>query len=89
MLGLHTCSCDFTNTILNADLREDVYINACPGTPELPLGYVYKLQKDFHGLKQSPREWNNTLNRFMTEDCEFKLSLTRQERCINACLYVC
>ena len=30
LLGLHTSSCDFTNTILNADLQEDDYVDAPP-----------------------------------------------------------
>ena len=62
---LQTSSCDFTNAFLNAELHEDVYINAPPGSPPLPEGYLYKLQREPYGLKQSPREWNNTLNAFM------------------------
>ena len=72
LLGLHTSSCDFTNAFLNAELKEDVYINAPPGTPKLPKGYVYKLQKVLYGLRQSPREWNLTLNKFMVEECGFR-----------------
>ena len=82
LLGLHTSSCDFTNAFLNAELKEDVYINAPPGTPELPKGYVYKLQRALYGLKQSPREWNTTLNKFMTEECGFR------QLSIEKCLYI-
>ena len=68
LLGLQTSSCDFTNAFLKAELKEDVYINAPPGTPELPQGYVFKLQRALYGLKQSPREWNLTLNKFIVEE---------------------
>ena len=34
------------------------------------------------GLKQSPREWNNTLNAFMIDECGFK-----QLQC-EKCLYI-
>ena len=82
LLGLNTSSCDFTNAFLNAELKEDVYINAPPGQPTLPQGYVYKLQRALYGLKQSPREWNTTLNKFMTIECGFK------QLHIEKCLYI-
>jgi hypothetical protein len=82
LLGLQTSSCDFTNAFLNAELKEDVYINAPPGQPPLPHGHVYKLQRALYGLKQSPREWNLTLNKFMTEDCGFR------QLQIEKCLYI-
>jgi hypothetical protein len=82
LLGLQTSSCDFTNAFLNAELKEDVYINAPPGTPELPQGYVFKLQRALYGLKQSPREWNLTLNKFMVEECGFR------QLQIEKCLYI-
>jgi hypothetical protein len=59
-----------------------VYINAPPGSPPLPEGYVYKLQRALYGLKQSPREWNTTLNSFMIDECGFK-----QLQC-EKCLYI-
>ena len=82
LLQLQTSSCDFTNAFLNAELKEDVYVNAPPGSPPLPDGYVYKLQRALYGLKQSPREWNNTLNQFMTNECGF-----RQLQC-EKCMYI-
>ena len=82
LLRLQTSSCDFTNAFLNAELKEDVYLNAPPGSPPLPEGYVYKLQRALYGLKQSPREWNNTLNAFMTTECGFQ-----QLQC-EKCLYI-
>jgi hypothetical protein len=80
LLRLQTSSCDFTNAFLNAELKEDVYVNAPPGTPPLPEGYVYKLQRALYGLKQSPREWNNTLNAFMTTECGFRQ--LQSEKCL-------
>ena len=82
LLNLKTSSCDFTNAFLNAELKEDVYVNAPPGSPPLPDGYVYKLQRALYGLKQSPREWNNTVNDFMVNECGFK-----QMKC-EKCLYI-
>ena len=82
LLNLKTSSCDFTNAFLNAELKEDVYVNAPPGSAPLPDGYVYKLQRALYGLKQSPREWNNTVNDFMIKECGF-----RQMKC-EKCLYI-
>ena len=82
LLGLQTSSCDFTNAFLNAELQEDVYVDAPPGSQPLPQGYVYKLQRALYGLKQSPREWNSTLNRFMTIECGFT-----QLKC-EKCMYI-
>ena len=59
-----------------------MYINIPPGSPPLREGYVYKLQRALYGLKQSPREWNNTLNAFMIGECGFK-----QLQC-EKCLYL-
>ena len=82
LLQLQTSSCDFTNAFLNADLKEDVYLNAPPGQPKLPEGMVYKLQRALYGLKQSPREWNKTLNEFMVNECGF----TQMK--VEKCLYI-
>ena len=82
LLSLQTTSLDFTNAFLNAPLHDDVYINAPPGTPELPRGYVYKLQRALYGLKQSPREWNTTVNDFMVGECGFR------QLSVERCLYI-
>jgi hypothetical protein len=80
LLQLQTSSCDFTNAFLNAELKDDVYINAPPGYAPLPKGYVYKLQRALYGLKQSPREWNLMLNDFMTKECGF--TPLKTEKCM-------
>ena len=82
LLQLQTSSCDFTNAFLNAELHEDVYLNAPPGSPPLPEGMVYKLQRALYGLKQSPREWNRLLNDFMINECGFTPLKTEK------CLYI-
>ena len=80
MLSLHVSGIDFTNAFLNAPLYDEIYVNAPPGCPPLPNGYVYKLKRALYGLKQSPREWNNTLHTFLTKDCHF--TQLRTEHCL-------
>jgi hypothetical protein len=80
LLKLRLSCVDFTNAFLNASLTEDIYFNPPPGCPPLPQGFVYKLQRALHGLKQSPREWNNTLHKFLTEKCQFRQ--LRTEHCM-------
>ncbi len=46
---------------LNALLDEEIYMLPPEGYPDAD-GYVLKLKKSFYGLKQSPRNFNNTLN---------------------------
>ena len=80
LLNLKLSGVDFTNAFLNADLHEDIYVNPPPGCPPLPTGYVYKLQRALYGLKQSPREWNHTVHKFLTVECGFQQ--LRTEHCM-------
>lgn len=80
LLNLKVSGADFTNAFLNAPLTEDIYVNPPPGCPPLPDGYVYKLQRALYGLKQSPREWNHTLHKFLSDDCDFRQ--LRTEHCM-------
>jgi len=80
LLNLKVSGADFTNAFLNAPLSEDIYVNPPPGCPPLPNGYVYKLQRALYGLKQSPREWNHTLHKFLSEECSF--TQLRTEHCM-------
>ena len=80
LLSLRVSTVDFQNAFLNAPLSEDIYVNAPPGSEPLPEGYVYKLQRSLYGLKQSPREWNQMLHKFMIEECKFKN--LRTENCL-------
>ena len=52
---------DVDTAFLNADLKEEIYLQPPPGM-ELPPGQAYKLLKSLYGLKQAPREWNACLN---------------------------
>ena len=80
ILTLHVSGIDFTNAFLNAPLNDEIYVNAPPGCTPLPNGYVYKLKRALYGLKQSPREWNNTLHTFLVKDCNF--TQLRTEHCL-------
>ena len=80
LLNLKVSGADFTNAFLNAPLTEDIYVNPPPGCPPLPNGYVYKLQRALYGLKQSPREWNHTLHKFLSDECSF--TQLRTEHCM-------
>ena len=82
LLSLRVSGIDFCNAFLNAPLTEDIYVNPPPGCPPLPQGYVYKLQRALYGLKQSPREWNHTLHKFLSEECHFRQLRTEH------CLYI-
>ena len=60
--GLRTTQIDFTNAFVQADIKEDVYI-------ELPAGfdspidgdYILKLNKNLYGLCQAPKSWFDKL----------------------------
>lgn len=66
--GLKVHQMDVTAAFLNGDLAEDVYMTQ-------PEGYavkgqehlVCKLKRSLHGLKQSPRCWNSTLDARLKE----------------------
>ena len=80
LLALRVSTIDFQNAFLNAPLTDDIYVHAPPGCEPLPNGYVYKLQRALYGLKQSPREWNIILHKFLSEECGFKN--LRTEHCM-------
>ena len=53
------------NCILNAYLKEDVYIAIPEGFDKKP-GYCWKLKKALYGLKQAPVEWHGHLCETLT-----------------------
>ena len=71
LMQLDLASLDVEAAFMNADLKEELFINAPSGTPQLPKGYVYRLKKSLYGLKQSPKEWNTMLTDFMVREGGF------------------
>ena len=65
---------------LNATLKEDIYINPPAGYPPVAKGLILRLNKHLYGLKQSPREWNETLDTCLRE--ELKMTRLKTEQCI-------
>ena len=56
---------DFDTAFLNADVKEDIYLSMPPGYEVASNGgeqLVLKLNRSLYGLKQSPRNWNLTIN---------------------------
>ena len=79
-LNLFIESMDVDVAFLNATLKEDIYIEPPPGYPPVAKGMVLKLNKALYGLKQSPREWNETLDKFLRED--LRMTRLKTEQCI-------
>ena len=60
---------DFKTAYLNADIDCDIYLEQPKGftqTNEQNEKLVFKLKKSLYGLKQSGRNWNNLLQKFLT-----------------------
>ena len=71
---------DVNAAYLNAELNEDIYIEAPKGHPMYNHGYL-KLNKALYGLRQAGREWNETLNNTL-----IKMSFRRLTS--EPCIYV-
>ena len=57
------------NTDVDVDVHVAfVYIKPPHGYPALPPGMVLKLNMALYGLKQSPHEWNATLNNYLCHE---------------------
>lgn len=57
---------DFKSAFLNGDLQENVYVRQPPGyIVKGQENRVLKLRKALYGLRQAPRTWNTTLDRFL------------------------
>ena len=69
---------DVKTAFLNAPIDCEIYVQQPKGY-EKPGGLVCKLNKSLYGLKQSGRNWNNTLNKFFSEN-EFTQS--RVDPCV-------
>jgi hypothetical protein len=61
---------DVKITFLNGDLEKEIYMEQPEGFTQKGEHLVCKLHKSLHGLKQSPRAWNQKLDVFL-ESIEF------------------
>jgi hypothetical protein len=66
---------------LYAKLKEEIYIQPPEGMDGIPKGKVLRLLKSLYGLKQSPMNFNSTINEFI-ESMGFKWCVS------DNCLYV-
>ena len=64
-LELHAV--DISNAFLNGELHETIYMKPPEMSGMGGDGKVCKLMKTLYGLKQSPKEWFNTLSKALTE----------------------
>ncbi len=56
---------DVKTTFLNGELEKEIYMEQHQGFVQQGGEHlVYKLHKSLHGLKQSPRAWNQKLDAF-------------------------
>ena len=74
----HIVQYDVKTAFLNAPIAEDIYVKPPPGYSN--SDYVWKLKKSLYGLKQSSKNWNDTLHEFLIEN-DFKNSE------VDSCLY--
>eukprot|EP00957_Ditylum_brightwellii_P081180 6175998-Ditylum_brightwellii.AAC.1 len=65
MLQLKICLTDFSNALVQADLKEEpVYISPPPMMGNFPRDTVLKLNKSFYGQADAPRMWYDKLSWF-------------------------
>ena len=70
-----------TAFLQSAGIKEDIY-PAPPAGLHFDSSTLFKLLKPIYGLKQSPREWNNTIHKWLVDDFGFRASAA------DPCLYV-
>ena len=59
---------DVKTAFLNGKLEEDIYMVQLDGyVDEDHPDFVYQLQRSLYGLKQSPRMWNQNIDKFMLD----------------------
>jgi hypothetical protein len=76
--GLPVSQMDVKTAFLNAPIDCEIYVNQPQGY-EVPGNLVCKLRKSLYGLKQSGRNWNNTLHEFF---CENELVQSPVDPCV-------
>ena len=82
LLNLNITQLDVETAFLNGELPEEeqVFVEP-PPLMELPKGKCYRLMRSLYGLKQLPRLWNMTINKYLI-DIGFRRLST------DACIYV-
>ena len=80
ILGLIVHQMDVETAFLNAELKEEIYMYP-PSGMEIREGHVLRLLKTLYGLKQSPKEWNAHLNKFM-------ISMLFTRITADSCVYI-
>ena len=78
--GLNTYQDDVPNAFLKGELQEEVLMMQPPGFEEGDDQTVCRLNKTLYGLKQSPREWNQVIDKYL-KSTGFKQSK------VDTCLY--
>ena len=64
--GLELDQMDVTTTFLYAELEEETYVEIPEGVAQVGEGdRVWRLWKCLYGLKQSPRMWNQTIDKLL------------------------
>jgi len=74
----NTDQLDVKTAFLNAQVKEDIYIEAPDGI-NITDKQVLKLNKALYGIKQAPREWNENINAYLTS---LEFHRCRKDPCI-------
>ena len=80
ILGLIVHQMDVETAFLNAELKEEIYMHPPVGML-IKEGHVLRLLKTLYGLKQSPREWNANLDKFMISQLFTRITA-------DSCVYI-
>ena len=67
-MGMLIHQMDVKNAYLNSDIDRPIFMVQPQGFIEDP-NLICKLNKSLYGLKQSARNWNTTLNKFLKSQC--------------------
>lgn len=69
--GWASAQWDVDAAYLNAEVKEELYAYMPEGFDD-KTGDVVRIEKALYGLKQAGNEWNNALNKTLTEDIGFR-----------------
>ena len=79
IFGMYIHQLDVGSAFCYGDVKGDIYMRAPPDL-DLGPGKCFKLKKSLYGLRQSPRQWNKMLDKFI-KGLHFKSCIT------DLCLY--